>query len=499
MRVNISIVYSIGDLFALSFLDVARYLRHLLIVNKVPPEDISISKNRLHYDSVNIVLGAHKAPEADRYKDYCCVFVNLEQLGSGGKSLSSEYLELLERNLVIDYHQKNTDLYRPKHSKQEVPLLVFGYAPYLSRYFASPKVRQSKASKKEVVFLGSMNSGRVSILRQIEAQNVSVRIIEMVFGPEKDVLLSSSPTLVNIPFYSTGIFEQVRVFQALSLGVPVISIFHEQMPLDLPAIYAENILWLRQSEIDEFFARSYLTPQYICEQEKRILGFKSDSESISNGSALELIYESFAKLGSRKNIPIGSLLGSEFKINIGSGKDYRLGWLNIDICESLLPDICLDLGKSLQLPLTFASNAYGLVRLRQGCCTFLYADNVLEHVADLPVFMENCLCLLKTGCEMVATVPFEGSKGAWQDPTHVRAMNENSWKYFAEWSWYLGWFEYRFHVKSVTYLDRDMKPKAHHMQPSFMRVTLVKQALTPREKSVFRAQLSDWGPIYDEC
>jgi hypothetical protein len=53
--------------------------------------------------------------------------------------------------------------------------------------------------------------------------------------------------------------------------------------------------------------------------------------------------------------------------------------------------------------------------------------------------MTNCKELLRVGGQMRIHVPYDLSLGAWQDPTHVRAFNENSWKYYTEWHWYLGW------------------------------------------------------------
>jgi SAM-dependent methyltransferase len=73
--------------------------------------------------------------------------------------------------------------------------------------------------------------------------------------------------------------------------------------------------------------------------------------------------------------------------------------------------------------------------------TEIIANDVLEHIPDLVTAMTNCRDLLKRGGEMHIHVPYDLSLGAWQDPTHVRAFNENSWLYYCDWSWYLGWPE----------------------------------------------------------
>ena len=104
--------------------------------------------------------------------------------------------------------------------------------------------------------------------------------------------------------------------------------------------------------------------------------------------------------------------------------------------------------------------------------------------------MTRCLALLKTGGEMHVEVPFEGAPTAWQDPTHVRAMNENSWLYYTDWFWYLGWFEHRFAVDSSTWLDLQLKACGRD-QAAFMRLVLRKVETTPQERTTARTMQSD--------
>ena len=119
-------------------------------------------------------------------------------------------------------------------------------------------------------------------------------------------------------------------------------------------------------------------------------------------------------------------------------------------------------------------------------------NNVLEHVADLPTLMGNCLALLAEGGEFHIEVPYEHAPTAWQDPTHVRAMNENSWLYYTDWFWYLGWFEHRFEIADFKWLDVQVKPCAKE-QATFMKLTLRKVATTVRERTVARAMRADVG------
>lgn len=140
-------------------------------------------------------------------------------------------------------------------------------------------------------------------------------------------------------------------------------------------------------------------------------------------------------------------------LNIGSGKDFREECINLDNNVEWLPDIVCDLGKPLKEEefKIYATARFGEIKLRKGKFEKIIANDVLEHITDLKTCMKNCLDLLKVGGVMDIIVPYDLSLGAWQDPTHVRAFNQNSWLYFTEWSWYLGWREERFFLEKLEY------------------------------------------------
>jgi SAM-dependent methyltransferase len=170
------------------------------------------------------------------------------------------------------------------------------------------------------------------------------------------------------------------------------------------------------------------------------------------------------------------------QVNLGSGKDYKPGWLNLDVIDRAEPDLVLDLGKPQPFPVKATTRFGTELVLEAGSLDKVYANNVLEHVPDLPCLMTNVLTLLKEGGEIEIEVPYEKAPTAWQDPTHIRAMNENSWIYYTEWFWYLGWFEHRFEIKASSWLDIRLKPCAKD-QAAFMRVVLRKIVTAPVERT----------------
>jgi len=133
-------------------------------------------------------------------------------------------------------------------------------------------------------------------------------------------------------------------------------------------------------------------------------------------------------------------------LNLGSGKDFREDCLNADIQAIKNPDWVLDITK---VPWEETiSTRFGEIKVEQGMFDSITANDVLEHIPDLVKAMTNCKDLLVEGGEFHIHVPYDLSLGAWQDPTHVRAFNENSWLYYTDWHWYLGWKD-KFVVKEL--------------------------------------------------
>jgi SAM-dependent methyltransferase len=135
-------------------------------------------------------------------------------------------------------------------------------------------------------------------------------------------------------------------------------------------------------------------------------------------------------------------------LNLGSGKDWRDDCLNADIQARVKPDWVADISR-VNFGEVIATR-FGEVHIKPYMFDKIIANDVLEHIPDLVGAMTNCKNLLKPGGEFHIHVPYELSLGAWQDPTHVRAFNENSWLYYTDWHWYLGW-EDRFYMKQMAF------------------------------------------------
>lgn len=105
------------------------------------------------------------------------------------------------------------------------------------------------------------------------------------------------------------------------------------------------------------------------------------------------------------------------RLNLACGQRPKPGFVNADIVKSEGTDVATDLFTS---PWPWADASVDEIE----------ADHFVEHVPDLVAFLAECYRVLKVGgtCKLVA--PYYTSVRCWQDPTHLRAISENTFLYF---------------------------------------------------------------------
>ena len=110
------------------------------------------------------------------------------------------------------------------------------------------------------------------------------------------------------------------------------------------------------------------------------------------------------------------------KLNLACGQQQREGWKGVDRVAGPNVDYVVDL---LKYPWPFADNSIYEI----GCSHFV------EHLTDLVSFMRECHRILQPLQTMTIVCPYYSSRRAWQDPTHVRAITEDTFRYFdPEWA-----------------------------------------------------------------
>lgn len=109
------------------------------------------------------------------------------------------------------------------------------------------------------------------------------------------------------------------------------------------------------------------------------------------------------------------------KLDIGGGEHPQPGFVNMDIRPSEHVHIVQDLEK-FPWPLPDESVVVAT------------ASHVLEHINPANFifvnFMNEVWRIMKPGARFAVAVPYAGSPGYWQDPTHCNGINEVTFHYF---------------------------------------------------------------------
>jgi hypothetical protein len=486
-KINVCILQPPGDIHAFALLEAAEY-----VVEKCIQAGYlaSLGKNRILSSGLNIVFGAHIRPKENPEFPPNTVIFNSEQIPERSAWTSSEYKNCLSRHFVWDYSQSNLDysqsnLAYPYDRSRRVD---FYHVDKLQR------VVLEKEREFDLIFYGAMNDRRKKIIENIAGKGVKILKVFRLYGPERDALLGKARAVLNLHFYDAQIFQQIRAFYALSNGIPVIS---ENFPEEsAPPLYRDVIFTPGQERFEDFVVQLLdRNGRFESESREKINRFHASRNNADFSRVLEQTIEAVL----RHDLPELARPQIPARINIGSGKDYRPGYLNIDINRDSNPDIVLDLSVPMIFPVSVQSPDYGDVTLAENQFDQIVAIDVLEHIQQLPQFMGNCLKLLREGGKFTILVPYDLSLGAWQDPTHVRGFNENSWLYYTKWFWYLGWFEHRF---AITESNMNLSEYGESLfsgdvpQQEILRtpravdslsVVLTKRKTTPEEKTLARS------------
>ncbi|MCK9187595.1 glycosyltransferase [Acidithiobacillus sp.] len=378
---------------------------------------------------LNIVLCAHLLERFDFSEDNIVIY-NFEQVDGNSQWFDTGYMDLLKKYIVWDYSQVNIKNLEA-HGIDNIVHVPLGYHRCLER------VEKKNNKDIDILFYGAVNARRKKIIDELLGMNVAVVAVTGVYGVELDKLLERSKVVVNIHYYDAKIFEQVRACYLLSNALFLLS---ESGSDPIETEFSEGVRFCSYEQIID------VALEALSDDEMRCRVSSNGYELIKRKSESKILEKaiSFYSKELDKFVDIPSI------INLGSGKDWRDEFLNIDINDLFLPDIKCDFSESI-VGQTFSTSRFGPVVLGRNMFEQIMCNDVLEHVHDLVMVMTNCIEILTCGGILQVHVPYDLSWGAWQDPTHVRAFNERSWLYYTEWFWYIGWNDYRFDVVELEF------------------------------------------------
>ena len=110
-------------------------------------------------------------------------------------------------------------------------------------------------------------------------------------------------------------------------------------------------------------------------------------------------------------------MSDETVLNLGSGRRYVHGAVNVDITPDTAPDVVHDLDDR---PWPFPDDSFDEI----------HGIDVLEHLADVVGAMQELHRVARADATVKIVVPHFSSPNAYTDPTHERQFGAFSFDYF---------------------------------------------------------------------
>ena len=271
MKFNITLVQPNGYIHSDALLEVAEFIA--LNIKKIGFDSV-LTKNRIDKNYTNVVLCGHLASKQLLELNSKMIIFNSEQLPENSEWTSKEYRALLEKNYVWDYSINNLNCLSHKNHG----LIDFYYCSELNR------IKIKKPANYDLFFYGSLNERRKNILEKIVTNGLKVKIAYGVYGEERDILISESRAILNLHYYESQIFQQIRAFYPLINNTPVIS---ENYPLhSAPSIFQEAIFLNGKIPIENYVTDILNSPEFDHDAEIKLAAYKKTEASFQFKSLL---------------------------------------------------------------------------------------------------------------------------------------------------------------------------------------------------------------------
>jgi SAM-dependent methyltransferase len=422
---------------------------------------VSTGHLQVRADAINIIFGAHNLhPEQVKsLKAKHIIIYNLEQVHPFNAWFKQNYIQLLKNHQVWDYHPHNI------HELKSTAVENVKYVP-VSYDTTLAKITQKPEAQKDIDVLFY---GLISPRRQILLDTLKQAGLNVVHTPyqstwseeERNDYISRAKIVLNMAYADySQIFEMARVSLlmanhafVLTENLERVKVTHNQQPPELKECLGFFDYNIEQQSTDivekcQHYINQPELRQTMVQKAYEYLHRISFEDYLSK-AVDEYIQEKI--LMPENTSPPSTQLVFPRLIQIGSGKSWRYDCLNLDIEPRYKPDILVDLNQPFPFDQPIQTWRFGEISIPKNYFHYILSEHVFEHIHDLVQAMTNCLDLLTDGGILEIEVPYDLSHGAWQDPTHVRALNENSWAYYTQWYWYIGWTDYRFDMFDLKY------------------------------------------------
>lgn len=261
MKISVCLLQPSGYIHSMALLEAAEYVHYKFLTLGYQSE---LAINKYGKDNLNIIFGAHITPASTPTFPKNTVIFNTEQLPENSTWNSQAYKDILLKNYVWDYSSANLDLIN--HTNKS--LIEFFYEKNLSR------IIPAENKKNDLLFYGSLNERRIQILKKLKLKGIKIEVANNFYGILRDQLLSESLAVLNLHYYDSQIFQQIRCFYPLINSIPVISENYAQD--SAPKIYLESIFTPESENLISYIGHVFSDRKWFdTESQKKLAIFQS--------------------------------------------------------------------------------------------------------------------------------------------------------------------------------------------------------------------------------
>lgn len=478
MKIHIAIIQPERYVHSLGFLDTADYLMFWIQQQGI---EVTLGKNRLRHDAINLVFGAHLGFHPQWLNNsFCTFFFNLEQIGRGGADISSAYQKLLHYGPVIDYHLDNVKAYR--NNLDSVPLVPFLNAPYLN-----PDNRELDLADRpiDLLFFGSINAERKALIKKIEKAGLDVAVFDgPTYYKERDEYVRQAKAVINTSFYDSARFEQVRAFNVLSQGTAFISYLQRGQKID--GIFKDYVFWINEDNFSSFFEEQFGSKLWCTSAQQKFNKWSETTPQKAIANLLSILQKRWLAHTANQR-PIQQYR----QLVQGENAQYYQDAINISPHHFDQADLEIDLFCIQNWPWSGTSRWGQKLQIGFGQMDAIVIRRWPETSQQWRALLINTMALLSSKGEMRVEVLTEGwDFGA--DHSYDLKRAQVTWSEFSNQFWKAGLFDERIAPTDVKFLDENNMIVEKKFCSKFS-IGFKKIATTLSERTLARMMGADFG------
>lgn len=441
-----------------------------------------VRRNAVTKGTTNIVFGAYALPVRALLPPSSIIY-NFETPSS--PFFNDGYVKRLQKAASVwDFSEQNSRAVAQR-TGVETTYVFPGYVPEMS--CLAPGNASGSANAIDLLFYGTKTERRAQLWEKIQGAGLEP-VWHEGYDVERDCAIAQANIVLNVHAVHAAPLEIPRLG---FLWANEKAVLCEDCPrTGIPAGLEDACVYAPYDELPEMAMKMHKSPSLRRGIAHR--GFKAYTAKPLAG-----ILESI--VGRPASVVPDQILPTT--LHVGAGNDFLPHCLNVDINPNRHPDLLVDLSQPLDSAQVFHTRRFGDISLAPESFSRIIVLHVLEHIRDLTQMMTNFITLLEIGGELEIAVPYELSCGAWQDPTHVRALNEKSWLYYCGGHAYLDWRDFCFELQALEFelsdYGRELEQKGVAQKDilrtpravSAQKVLLRKRATTDEEKAEYDKKL----------